>query len=313
MDKFLKLPYPYCGGKTNVADLIWKRLGDVDHYIEPFFGGGGVFLRRPHPPRHELINDSDGFICNFWRAVKAEPEIVAELVDDPVNEIDMEARHRFLCCMPDKEDFLSRMRYEPEYYDVKRAAWWVWGLSAWLGKGWCEGQYYPNDRSKSVGCGIREGASKRPHLNYAEGVNRGSIDDMLGYIKRLSIRMRYVNVCCGDWSRVCTDSILRLYGVQGVMLDPPYSLAANRMNAIYRTDDTNVANLAREWCKQHCDIRIALCGLDGEHNELESMGWSVVNWKSSEGYAKIHRSGHGVGKANSRRECVWFSPACIGE
>jgi hypothetical protein len=38
----LVAPFPWFGGKRKVASLVWERLGEVKHYIEPFFGGGTV-------------------------------------------------------------------------------------------------------------------------------------------------------------------------------------------------------------------------------------------------------------------------------
>ena len=62
--KKLKAPFPYFGGKSLVADRIWDLFGDVDHYIEPFFGSGAVLLGRPGwtPDMTETVNDMDGFL-----------------------------------------------------------------------------------------------------------------------------------------------------------------------------------------------------------------------------------------------------------
>lgn len=43
----MKAPFPYFGGKSTVAPIIWKALGQPKHYIEPFFGSGAVLLARP--------------------------------------------------------------------------------------------------------------------------------------------------------------------------------------------------------------------------------------------------------------------------
>lgn len=55
-----KAPFPWYGGKSDAALLIWERLGDVDHYAEPFAGTRAVLLNRPHPcnrPYHsETVN-----------------------------------------------------------------------------------------------------------------------------------------------------------------------------------------------------------------------------------------------------------------
>ena len=94
----MKTPYPWFGGKTLVADIVWERFGDVPNYVEPFFGGGAVLLNRPawHTGKVETVNDINAFLTNFWRAVKADPDAVAEYADWPVNEIDLAARRDWL-------------------------------------------------------------------------------------------------------------------------------------------------------------------------------------------------------------------------
>ena len=93
----MKAPFPWFGGKSKVADLVWERFGDVQNYVEPFFGSGAVLLNRPHSPSTETINDLDCMVANFWRALQHEPEAVAEAADNPVNEADQHARHLWLC------------------------------------------------------------------------------------------------------------------------------------------------------------------------------------------------------------------------
>lgn len=44
----------------------------------------------------ETVNDADGLLCNFWRAMRADPDAVAEHADYPVSEADAHARHRWL-------------------------------------------------------------------------------------------------------------------------------------------------------------------------------------------------------------------------
>jgi DNA adenine methylase len=49
----------------------------VPNYVEPFAGSLAVLLARPHAPKIETVNDKDGLISNFWRAVKYAPDEVA--------------------------------------------------------------------------------------------------------------------------------------------------------------------------------------------------------------------------------------------
>ena len=44
-------------------------------------GSAAVLLGRPGGPRGtETVNDKDGFLANFWRAVKHDPEGVARTI-----------------------------------------------------------------------------------------------------------------------------------------------------------------------------------------------------------------------------------------
>jgi hypothetical protein len=130
----LKAPFPWFGGKSRVADLVWDRFGDVLNYVEPFAGSLAVLLGRPTEPRTETVNDKDSYIANFWRAVQNAPAELAAWCDWPVNEADMHARHLWLV---NQVEFRERMKTDPDYFDVKIAGWWVWGISQWIGGGWC--------------------------------------------------------------------------------------------------------------------------------------------------------------------------------
>ena len=90
----LEAPFPYFGGKRLIAAEVWQRFGDVPNYVEPFFGSGAVLLGRPksHKGRIETVNDKDGYVSNFWRAVQAVPDEVADHADWPVNENDRPLR-----------------------------------------------------------------------------------------------------------------------------------------------------------------------------------------------------------------------------
>jgi len=160
----MKSPFPWFGGKSHVADLVWERFGDVQNYVEPFFGSGAVLLERPTEAGIETVNDLDCMVANFWRALKNNPDAVADAADWPVNEVDQHARHLWLSS---QEEFRERMKTEPDYYDAKIAGWWVWGQCSWIGSGWCSRQL---PHLGDAGTGIHR---KLPHLEDAgRGVNR---------------------------------------------------------------------------------------------------------------------------------------------
>jgi hypothetical protein len=167
----LKCPFPYFGGKSKVAELVWRKLGDPSNYIEPFCGSAAVLLGRPTPPRIEAVNDADCYLANFWRSTQHDPEAVATHADWPVNEADLHSRHRFLVLSPAAAEFREKMRTDPEHYDPRIAGWWCWGLCCWIGSGWCSHAELREDglpREKmpkpSTDCGGVHLPSKRPLL-----------------------------------------------------------------------------------------------------------------------------------------------------
>jgi site-specific DNA-adenine methylase len=148
----LRAPFPWFGGKSRCAALVWERFGDVPNYVEPFAGSLAVLLGRPHEPRCETVNDLDCYLSNFWRAVSWQPEEVAKWSDWPVNEADLHARHKWLV---KREEFRKQMRENPDFCDAKIAGWWVWGISQWIGSGWCarpewEGRALPGRAARGI-------------------------------------------------------------------------------------------------------------------------------------------------------------------
>jgi hypothetical protein len=293
----LKAPFPWFGGKSRAAGLIWARFGDVPNYVEPFAGSLAVLLTRPHPAGTETVNDADCYLVNFWRAVRAEPEAVAEWADYPVSEADLLARHRWL--METGADRVALLRTDPDAYDVKVAGWWVWGLCAWIGSGWCRAMRPPEQLPHlgDAGMGIHR---KLPHLG---DTGRG----IPAYFAALADRLRKVRICAGDWSRVTGESVTVKHGITAVLLDPPYS--SDEHDVAYSAGTGDVAADVRLWALEHGEnplLRVALCGYAGEHEM--PLGWRAVDWKARGGYGS---QANGRGRANAARERIWFSPHCL--
>lgn len=59
----------YPGSKWSLAQDIIRQFGDHYHYVEPYFGSGAVFFSKPVSP-HELINDMNGLVVNFFRILR---------------------------------------------------------------------------------------------------------------------------------------------------------------------------------------------------------------------------------------------------
>lgn len=299
----LKSPYPWFGGKSTVADKIWERFGDCKVYVEPFYGSGAVHLLRPQPFEGvETINDKDGMVSNFWRAVQADPEQVANYANWPQFENDLHARHAWL--VSQKESLQEQLEGNPDYYDCKIAGWWVWGISIWTIGGFC----FNTHRT-------------RPDLSSNRGVVRDSLklkeSGLQDYMVNLANRFKCVRVCCGDWKRVCGGNSGNAIACMvknvpcAVFLDPPYADTAKRTKNIYSSDSLTVAHEVREWAIAHGDdprFRICLAGYEGEHNMPDS--WECVAWKAHGGFANNTKN-ISNGKINKDKERLWFSPHCI--
>jgi DNA adenine methylase len=135
-----KSPFPYFGGKSRAADLIWSRFGaaQIGNYVEPFLGSGAVFLSRPAEFNGwATLNDLDGLLVNFWRSVSTDPIRTAQAASQPVFEADLHARH--LRLVKARETLTARLCADPEYCEPELAGWWAWGACVWIGGGWCSG------------------------------------------------------------------------------------------------------------------------------------------------------------------------------
>ena len=304
----LRAPFPWFGGKSRVSHLVWNAFGDTANYVEPFAGSLAVLLGRPHAPRIETVNDLDGLLINFWRACAWAPEEVAKHADWPVSEADLSARH--LALVEHRPDLTERLSVEAEFFDAKLAGWWVWGVCAWIGSGWCDGNG-PWTRGETglrklphlgdAGRGINR---KLPHLGDAgTGVNRPE-SSAKEWIAALAVRLRRVRFACGDWQRVLGDSVTWRHGTTGIFFDPPYEEGKMEYSAAARG---TVSADVRAWALKNGTnkkLRIALCGYAGEH---KMPGWTCVEWRARGGYGN---QGGDDADDNRHRERIWFSPHC---
>ncbi len=314
----------YFGGKRRVAREVWRRVGDVPNYIEPFFGSGAVLLGRPEfeGNRIETVNDMDGHLANFWRALQHDPDAVAYHADWPVSELDSHARGDWLYYRPDARAWVERLRADPDYYDAKSAGWWVWFVSTWIGS--LPSMDKPqtaagttNRQLPHLGTSGGGVARQLPHLGGGFSPNQGVAlittpdsrrEHLTAYMRRLAARLERVRVCCGDWSRVTGPSVTWKHGLTAVFLDPPYS-HDERDGQLYSTESATVAAECREWAIANGDnplMRIALCGYDTEHAMPDN--WCAYAWKAAGGYGSLS---NGRGRVNKHREVIWFSPHCI--
>lgn len=315
----LAAPFPYFGGKHKAAPTVWEAFGQVDNYVEPFAGSAAMLLAAPAGKRIETINDFDGFVANFWRAVAHDPDAVAHAADWPVNEVDLVARHSWL--VRHRAGLTDKLHADPAYYDARIAGWWVWGACNWIGGGWCSGDGpWVHDGTRLVrkegdaGQGI---CRKLPQLSGGgRGINRKLPDSstprgdfIRAWMRELHQRLGDVRVTCGDWGRIVKDSITTRNGLTAIFLDPPYE--KGEMDYSAGGMGLGIAHAVRDWCAangHNPQLRIVLCGHAGEHDALLAQGWHTRSWKAGGGYARTDEA-----VANRKSETLWCSPHCVPE
>jgi hypothetical protein len=330
----LKSPFPWFGGKSRIAPVIWQALGNVPNYVEPFFGSGAVLFGRPHAPGIETANDRDGFVCNVFRALQHDPEQTAHYADYPAHECDLHARHVWL--RERREQLTRRLEGDPDYYDAQIAGWWLWGIALWIGSGWCneentgpwiivdddEGYQQlvrrDNSATEDAGRGVQRqllhigdaGRGVQRQLLHIGDAGKGVKRQRLyiySYFQALQERLARVRFCCGDWLRVLGLSSTVKLALTGIVLDPPYA-HRERDAGLYGIDE-DVSGKVREWALAHGDdplMRIVLYGYEGEHAMPAS--WRKVGWQTHGG---MGNTGNGIGRDNRHRERLWLSPHCL--
>jgi DNA adenine methylase len=291
--------FPYIGGKYTVASEINRRFGAIDTRIDAFTGSSSWILAS-EPVRYEIVNDLDGYVVNYLRAIKYAPEEVARHLDFPRVELELIAYHHYT--RDRLPELVSRLGGDPDYYDPVIAARWAYVMA--------HSVIY---ESKRVGGWLtRDG-----RLIYERGVGRtrGSMTVLprllarlikerrvSEYVAALSERLRNVHVFWNDFEVVAGKSKIGHLGVGGVLLDPPYPRHLRDFD--YDTDSADIWHRAARWAVAHGDnpkLRIAVCGYnDAESDALFPPDWARFIWRRI-----------GIGQ-NKDMECIWFSPHCGG-
>jgi len=303
MSEILKAPFPYFGGKLSIADEVWKRIGYVQNYVEPFAGSLAVLLNRPSPfDGVETVNDYSSHLVNAWRAISLAPEELAPLCVGPVAEVNTEAQHYALL---EQEKALRERLGDPALYDATLAAWWIKGANEWIGSGWCAAEGPWNWTAEAgwqsnAGKGVNR---QLPHLgNSGTGAYAQRVQAVTGWLCALRDRLCSVRIACGGWLRVTGESVTVKHGVTGIFLDPPYA----GTEYVYGIA-VDVSAEVGQWCADNGGnslLRIVLAGRDEEHDHLLALGWKKHVWSGRIGYSKTE---------DRHAEALWCSPQCLAD
>lgn len=69
---------PYHGGKSRLTEWIVGLMPRHRVYLEPFAGSAAVLLAKPRST-HEILNDVDGNVVNFYQVLREDPDELERL------------------------------------------------------------------------------------------------------------------------------------------------------------------------------------------------------------------------------------------
>jgi len=180
---------PWFGGKKYLAKRIAARIAEVPHhcYAEPFAGMGGVFLRRDHRPKSEILNDINGEIVNLFRVLRDHPDALAAAFD---------------LCLASRAEYARLLGVPPDSLtDIRRAARWAFLQRMSFG---------------GKPAHLATPGQMAPSVHHPA---RLSTDRMTRLIRAVHARLQGVHIECLDWADFIPryDRDFTLFYV-----DPPY-------------------------------------------------------------------------------------------
>lgn len=206
---------PYYGGKARLADRIAQLLPAHRIYVEPFAGSAAVLFAKA-PATHEVINDVDGNVATFFRALRDQPDELTRAC-----QLTPYSREEYIAC-----DLPADPEARAELGDVELARrFFVRTTQGYNANG------VTGTRSGSWSCGtIRRGSSQAK-----------SAADRADRLYGLAQRLRTVTIDCRSYKHV-----IPLYDAPDAVIyvDPPYlgvtraSLADRRRARDYAHDLT---------------------------------------------------------------------------
>jgi DNA adenine methylase len=168
---------------------------------------------------------------------------------------------------------------------------------------------------------------KMPEVGYKEGMvnvpGRGvhasqytAPAALLAYFERLATRLRRVRILCGDWRRVVKPSITTNHGLTALFMDSEYPADEHDMTYHQGKKEAGQPHIwyqVAQWAVENGDnplLRICVAGYFSEKSDsMFPASWERYRWEARGGYS--NQSADGRGRANAKRECLWFNQNCL--
>jgi DNA adenine methylase len=241
-------PFTYYGSKYRSLNFILDNLPTTDHYVEPF-GGSGIVLLNREPAGHEVLNDLNGEITNFFQVLRdARNELISALELTPYSRREYERA--------------VERRGDDGLGDVERARLFFIRCQ--------QGRYSRQDEARTKGEWSRSTTQIRGENPMMVNRFLNKIDDL----PEVAQRLRRVQIECRDAIQVIND-----YDDEDCVFycDPPYVPGTRGDTNAYgsyemsREDHEGLVEMLAS-----CDGQVALSGYDNDLYVKNLDGWYVV-------------------------------------
>jgi len=283
VDKRLRAPFPWYGGKHFMVNKLLPLIPKHHTYVE-VFGGAANLLLAKEPSPVEVYNDIDSGLVNFFRVIRDKDKF--KRFYEQVMLIPYSREEYYYC----------RDTWRDEEDDVLRAVKWFvaarQSFSGVFGGGW----------------GYSVSHSRR-------GMS-GTVSGYLGAIETLpDIANRFLRVQIehNDFRK-----IIAAYDTPNTFfyLDPPYVLETRIGGEVYSNEMTLSDHEDLVDLLLHIKGKAMLSGYEHNvHKPLEQAGWIKIKIEArccATGTTKgtKHLQNKENGEKLKRTECVWLSPNC---
>lgn len=245
-------PLTYFGGKKVVAKEIVQRFpAGSDLYLEPFFGGGGVYFQIPRGLfRSLVVNDLNRSIVTFYRVLRDRPEdLVRACTLTPY------ALSEQRTCRDASQD-----PHDTDELEVARRVWvrcrQNFGGTQHASTGW---------KRPGVGTNLMMGGE-------------GHLQELYAYAELL----RFVHFECGD-----ATTLVQRYAKPGVFIyeDPPYHFESRGTDFGYEKEMTHEQHeglLAANMEASSKGAMILISGYGGEFYNRAYAGWRRIEFQRAQ-------------------------------
>lgn len=174
----MKPPISYYGGKQRMTSKILPMIPEHSIYTESFLGGGAVFWAK-EPSAHEVINDKDDNIVNFYRVLQTDFDALFTEIHSTLHSRTQHQDAKYILRGEDErsEVYTYRMddpEWQPSASVQKAWAFWVQSNMSYSSKLFGGFAYDRSDDAKTTRAIINK--RERFQLHYKERLNRVCIE-----------------------------------------------------------------------------------------------------------------------------------------